>query len=465
MRRTLMAVTSVAALVVGYGTADAYDKVPGVLTIDEAVSEQAPKPGPPTTVIPAASTDAPVPTRAGLQKALAKDVGAEALGPRVGVVVRDALTGDTIWSQGEDRAQTPASSAKLLTAAAVSEKADLSTVMTTKVVTGDTPGELVLVASGDTMIAQGKGDPTKVEGRAGFADLAQEVATSLGTKGGEGHTLRLDATYAAGERYAPTWDMADVAAGYTQGVSMIGVAGDRPQPFKPSPRFPERNSLEAFAKQLKKVGVKVEVNDSASSWQQGAPDGAEELGAVDSAPLGDVLALALDDSDNALTENVARQAAVADGAGASFTETTAWVRATLEEAGIDLTGVKLKDNCGLSSGQLVPARVIADVMQLGITGSAQTMSLVLSELPVAGLTGTLHDRFVTADSRSAAGVARAKTGTLTGTSSLAGTTTTVDGRLLTYVILVDKVPSTTGTLGARAVLDRMVADITACGCR
>ena len=40
MRRTLIAVTSVAALAVGYGFADAHDRVPGVLTIDEAVAEQ-----------------------------------------------------------------------------------------------------------------------------------------------------------------------------------------------------------------------------------------------------------------------------------------------------------------------------------------------------------------------------------------------------------------------------------------
>lgn len=465
MRPTLIAVTCVAALAVGYGVADAHDQVPGVLTIDEPVAEQVAEPGDPTVVLPPATQDAPVPTRAGLQQALGAYAGAQALGPRVGIVVRDALSGDTIWSRDQDRPQTPASTAKLLTAAAVAQRADLSRVMTTQVVAGADPDELVLVAAGDTMLAPGAGDRTKVEGRAGLADLAKQVAASLGTKGAQRHTLRLDATYAAGERYAPTWDMADVAAGYTQGVSMIGLAGDRPKPFEPSPRLPERAVLKALAVQLKKAGVTVDVDDDATSWRRSAPSDAAELGAVDSAPLGDVLALALDDSDNALTENVVRQAAVADGAGSSFSETTAWVRRTLQGAGIDLTGVRLKDNCGLSSGQLVPARVISDVMQLGITGSARTMSLLLSELPVAGLTGTLHERYLTHETRSAAGIARAKTGTLTGTSALAGTTTTQDGRLLTFVILADRVPSTTGTLGARAALDRIVADLTSCGCR
>ena len=100
-------------------------------------------------------------------------------------------------------------------------------------------------------------------------------------------------------------------------------------------------------------------------------------------------------------------AAVADGAEASFAEVTRWVRTTLEDAGVDMTGAKLRDNSGLSSGQVVPARVISDVMQLGITGSATSMTRVLSDLPIAGLTGTLHDRFLVEESRGAAGIARA----------------------------------------------------------
>ena len=76
MRRTLIAVTSVAALAVGYGVADAYDRVPGVLTIDEPVTEQTPAPREPTAVLPAASKQAPVPTASGLARTVRDDVGA-----------------------------------------------------------------------------------------------------------------------------------------------------------------------------------------------------------------------------------------------------------------------------------------------------------------------------------------------------------------------------------------------------
>ncbi|GAA3605416.1 D-alanyl-D-alanine carboxypeptidase/D-alanyl-D-alanine-endopeptidase [Marihabitans asiaticum] len=470
MRRALPILAALLTGLVTYGAADVVDVAPGVLTYDRPgdvaqITSEA-QVGAPPTVLPAAGEQAPRPTDDSLARQLDPQVRDAWLGPSVGMVVRDALTGDVLYDHRGDRPMTPASTQKILSAAAVARTLDPATRMQTQVVEG-AKGELVLVASGDTLLASGAGDPGATEGHAGLRDLARAVAESLGPQAkGEKLPLRLDGTYAAGPRVPSTWDPADLAAGYTQRVTMIGLADERPQVFEPSPRYPERSVLKALAAELKKEGVATTPELDPDSWSEPAPDGAEVLGQVESAPVSEVLAEALRSSDNALTENLARQAAQADGAEASTARDVAdWVRATLDEAGVDMSGVTMVDASGLSSGQKIPASVISDTMQLGITGSARSLRTVLLELPVAGVSGTLHDRFVAEDSRPAAGIARAKTGTLTGISSLAGTTVTSDGRVLTYTILADKVPDTTGTLGARAVLDRMVGILTSCGCR
>jgi D-alanyl-D-alanine carboxypeptidase/D-alanyl-D-alanine-endopeptidase (penicillin-binding protein 4) len=83
---------------------------------------------------------------------------------------------------------------------------------------------------------------------------------------------------------------------------------------------------------------------------------------------------------------------------------------------------------------------------------------------VAGFSGTLDDRFDTAPARRGAGVVRAKTGSLSGVSTLAGITVDADGRLLAFALLADAVPPG-GTGPAEAALDRVAARLAGCGCR
>jgi D-alanyl-D-alanine carboxypeptidase/D-alanyl-D-alanine-endopeptidase (penicillin-binding protein 4) len=477
VRRFLTALLAVLLLTVAYATLDVFDVVPGILTRDQPRAAPTPEPtGTVTaTAVPVptvdeaaqplqpASASAPIPAPAALAKVLAKAVADPALLPGPGVVVRDAFTGQTLFSKAATTPRVPASTAKLLTALAVGTTLDPLSTLPTTVVQGSGADEVVLVAGGDTMLARGKGSPTAVEGRAGLGDLAAQVGAALQAAGTTKVSLRLDTTYAKGPRWAPGWSQADIAAGFTGGVSMLGLAGQRAIPYHPAPRNPEAATGAAFVAALGKVGITATLTRE-STWSTPVPAGATELGRVESAPVGDLLALALDESDNALTEGLARQAAVKAGGAPTFASAVAFVRKAVLAQGVDLTGVRLKDTSGLTSGQAIPPQVLSDVLQLGADGSVPALQDTLSRLPVAGLTGTLATRFRTKDTHAVAGLARAKTGTLTGTSAMAGTVIDADGRVLSYVVLADRLPGGVGTLNARAALDRFVAVLATCGC-
>lgn len=474
MRRPL-AVAGLLLLAAGaYVTGDVLDVVPGVLTWDDGSWHAArPLVGGPTPValpaVPAAqapladvSEAAPVPADAALRRRLGPLVADPWLAPSVGVVVRDGLTGRTLYAHEAARPRLAASTGKMLAAASILHDLDPASTLDTKVVRGATPGDVVLVAGGDTVLAPGAGNPATVGGRAGLGDLAGQVAARLRADGVRAVRLSVDLSFAAGPAYAPAWERADVAAGATQGVHMLGLDSQRPRIGHPSPADPPLVVAKELAAQLGAAGVPTTLVPRVA-WPRTAVAG-EELGVVHSAPLGEVLALALDESDNAMTEGLCRIAATRKGVAPTFAAAAAHVVANLRALGVDTHGVSLRDCSGLSRGQGTPVTAIADVLTLGTTGRDPALQDLVARLPVAGLTGTMTDRFEGARARDVAGVPRAKTGTLTGTSGLAGTTVDADGRLLAYVVIADHVPASVGTLAARAALDRFVAGLTRCGC-
>jgi serine-type D-Ala-D-Ala carboxypeptidase/endopeptidase (penicillin-binding protein 4) len=481
VRRALAGLGVLVLVAGGYLTADVYDLVPGFLTLARASTPAglptAPSAGssPSASVtevpIPSAAASAaaplvaadgttPLPTRAGLTAALAAALADPGLGSSVGLTVRDARTGAHLLDVSEQVPRIPASTVKLLTATAIMSTLDPALTFSTRAVRGAGGRDVILVAGGDTLLSPGKGDPEAVAGRAGLADLAGQTAQALRAQGVTSIRLHIDDRYASGARYAPGWFAADIFAGLTGPVAMLGLSDQRPGLNKAGSTDPVLSTASIFRRALVAEGITVAPTIDRAASPEGAPD----LGVVESAPLADVMALALDDSDNALTESLARQGAVHAGRRTSFAAVAAWVKETVASKGVGVDRVTLVDTSGLSGGTLIPARALGDVLSLAAGGKDPALQHVIAQLPVAGLTGTLANRFLKGSEHPAAGIVRAKTGTLTGASSLAGTVVDKDGRLLTFAILADKVRPGVGTLTARAALDRFVATLAACGC-
>lgn len=474
----------------GYVTLDALDVVPGVLTSDlghedgpAAAATPAPGaagtptpatiPGPPgvTPPLPAAGETGPRPTPAGLRRALAARVADPALGRSVGVQVRDA-SGAVLYSHHEGSPRVPASTTKVLTAVGLAQAVDLGAArFSTRTVlaapgSAKAPATVALVAGGDNLLAADRGDPGVVLGHAGLGDLARATAAALAADARAGGRapgpvrVVLDDSVARGPALAPGWAPGDVAIGLTGPVAMLGLAEDRAVPYRPATNDPALHATAAFAVALGRAGVTVTGRPARAQ----APAAATELARVESAPVGDVLAVALDDSDNDLTESVARWACARGGAPTTFAGCASWVRDRVGDAGLDVSRVRLADTSGLSAGTRAPVSVIAGAVALGASGKSPGLAGVLARLPVAGLSGTLDERFFEPAARAGVGVVRAKTGTLTGVGALAGSVVDADGRLLTFAVVADAVPAT-GTGAARAALDSLAATLAACGCR
>lgn len=400
---------------------------------------------------------------------------ADALGSasRKGLAIRDALTGEHLLDIRADKALTPASITKVLSAAAVMSVLPPEQTFATTVVSGARPTDIVLVAGGDQLLAPGRGDLTAVAGRAGLADLAEQTATALEESGViKPVRLFLDTSYAEGSDVAPGWTDFWVTNGYAGRISMLALESDRALPGAPAPANPSMQAAEAFQEALEDQGVALSTTKirAATAPEPDETDDAEKseqppLASVESAPLRDVLALALATSDNAMVEQLSRQGSVAAGAGAKQKDVNAWVVDTMSDYyNLDIDGATLADTSGLSDGTTLPMRLVADVLGAGASGAYPSLQSVLDGLPVAGYNGTMRDRFRADSARSGLGVVRAKTGSLPSVTSLAGTVMTRDGRLLVFALTTNDVEDGPGPVEARAAIDALVAALADCGC-
>ena len=404
------------------------------------------------TLAPAAPTPpaAPMPSTSGVATALRSLVTADTLGTRLRGIVVDAASGDVLYANGADALTTPASTAKLLTAAAVLAVRKPTDRLTTTVVRGPTAGTVFLVGGGDPTLtaASGKTRPDY----AGAARLA-DLAAQLRKRNLPVTRIVVDGSRFTGPLVSPNWAKEDVPSDYASAITAVMTDGGRAAPGdivrSDAPDLAAGQSLAAA----------LDVPD-ASVVRGRAPAHGAVLASVQSAPIGTLVAQMLQSSDNVIAECLARQVALARHAPASFAGAAAAVRAVLRGLGVD-PGAGLLDGSGLSAHDRVSVRVLAAVLRLATR--TPRLGGVLAGLPVSAWSGTLASRYRTT-ARAAAGVVRAKTGTLTDVSSLAGVVHDQDGRLLVFAFDADQV---TGDLTpyAEQALDDIVAALAKCGCR
>ncbi|GAA2927834.1 hypothetical protein GCM10020221_24730 [Streptomyces thioluteus] len=215
---------------------------------------------------------------------------------------------------------------------------------------------------------------------------------------------------------------------------------------------PAGDAARKFADLLGERGVRVD-----GPVEEGrAPASARRIAAVSSAPLAELVERALTNSDNDIAEALARQTALADGQPASFDGAGRAVTARLEKLGLPTGG--LRDRGRQWSRPLRPRlRRPAGTPPGARVGRARPRVAPRPDRAAGG--GVQRDaageRYQEADGR---GLVRAKTGTLTGVNTLAGTVVAADGRLLAFAFMAD---GTSDPEGAQRALDRLAVGVAA----
>ena len=371
--------------------------------------------------------------------------------------VRNARTGEVLFDRRGAKASRAASVMKVLTSAAALKVLGPDHRLTTRVVQGSRPGEIVLVGGGDVTLSRTPaGTTTAYAGAPHLSTLARQVKAAWKAEHPGQRITRvvLDSSYFGGPSWQPTWKVKERALGSTPKITALMVDGDRANPaLNTSPRGsdPVGRAGAAFARYFGDVSI----------VRGTAPKGAAVLGTVRSQPVSTLVQQTLLYSDNTIADALARVTAIEAGTGNTFSAIDAAVVPALRAYGIEPTGVRVVDGSGLSDDNRIPPAYLTKLF-VKVLHKSDGLGPVYRGLPIAGRTGSLSyaDRFSGAASR-ADGKVRAKTGWIDTGYTLAGVIRAKDGTPLTFAFyaLGNVRPS------AKQALDSLTADVWSCGNR
>jgi D-alanyl-D-alanine carboxypeptidase/D-alanyl-D-alanine-endopeptidase (penicillin-binding protein 4) len=405
----------------------------------------------------AAGTAGPLPSAGALAARLAGPMSSG--GAPINAVVIDPASRRVLYDQRSRLPLVPASTTKIVTATAALAALGPDHKLTTKVVRS--AKGIVLVGGGDPTLASRPTDgfPTY----ASLTDLAARTATALRASGTRRVRLDYDASLYEGPRAAPGWKPNYLPEGSVAPVTALAVDEGRARPnaceedaTAPRAGDPPLAAAQRFSQALRRHGVQARIGAEVV-----APEGAPQVAVVQSPPLRALVEHTLECSDNDLAEALARQVAIARHRPADFAGASQAMHDVLAGLGV-ADGVQVSDGSGLSLSNRITPAALARIVALAAAGRHPELRAVITGMPVAGFSGTLADRYTGDPTLVGAGAVRAKTGTLSDVSTLAGLAYDADGRLLAFAFMVNNVRSTSL---ARVALDRLASVLAGCGCR
>lgn len=368
---------------------------------------------------------------------------------------------EVAYAHRADAPLVPASTAKLLTATAVLEalaptdRFRTSAVAPSAPVGGVVAGDLTLVGGGDPLLASAdymsrfKRQPQVFSDLDALAGAVEEA----GVRRIDGSVVGDDSRYDRA-RYVAGWPARYIAQGSIGPLSALSVndgferypqspAGGDPLEAAADPALSAAGRLTGL---LEARGIAVGGPPRAGT----APAGAVEVAFLESPPLLDVIGQLLRESDNNTAELLLKELGrlVGDSTTAGG---AAEVREVLDDGRLDLTGSTVADGSGLSPDNRTTCRLLVDLLARPDTGD-----LLRELLPVAGQSGTLTERF---QGTALEGVLRAKTGSLTSVTALAGVVADDDPEL-TFAFVVN-VPPPAGLPDEIAAAQQQLGEILA----
>ena len=350
-----------------------------------------------------------------------------------GAIAVDLDSGDQVYAARADTPRVPASVQKLYTTATALTLFGVEGRLTTEVL-GDIGLDEAGLLDGDLYL-RGAGDPTFGARQAG--ELANALIAATGLHEVAGRVIGDESAFDALRGPPSSGFRTSSEVGPLSALTFNrGRTGRRRPYFQASPA---QFAAQAFAQALRRRGVKL----GGQARRRLTPRGAVKLAEWSSPTMADLARQTNRPSDNFAAEMLVKVVGAEFGGRGSTSAGAAVIRRTL--AGFDLHPIVV-DGSGLSRGNRTTPR---DVLRL-LTRMADSASAPAFEdsLAVAGRNGTLDRRM----RRTAAqDHCRAKTGTLTAISALAGYCLTTGGSRVAFAFLMNGL----SVSAARRLQDRM----------